>query len=94
MTVISPVCKKTLADWVTVFSLAPVVQDTLRSNPPDSAKIENQLYNGPTASIMNQMLVTGSFDYLALYGSLSEPLFQVATDDSSGAYSLSKNYLK
>lgn len=39
---------------------------------------------------MNQMLVTGSFDYLALYGSLSEPLFQVATDDSSGAYSLSK----
>lgn len=82
--------QKTLADWVTVFSLAPVVQDTLRSNTPDSAKIENQLYNGPTASIMNQMLVTGSFDYLALYGSLSEPLFQVATDDSSGAYSLSK----
>lgn len=82
--------QKTLADWVTVFSLALVVQDTLRSNTSDSAKIENQLYNGPTASIMNQMLVTGSFDYLALYGSLSEPLFQVATDDSSGAYSLSK----
>lgn len=82
--------QKTLADWVTVFSLAPVVQDTLRSNPSDSVKIENQFYNGPTASIMNQMLVTGSFDYLALYGSLPEPLFQVATDDSSGAYSLDK----
>ncbi len=82
--------QKTLADWVTVFSLAPVVQDTLRSNPSDSVKIENRFYNGPTASIMNQMLVTGSFDYLALYGSLQEPLFQVATDDSSGAYSLDK----
>lgn len=82
--------QKTLADWVTVFSLAPVVQDTLRSNPSDSVKIENRFYNGPTASIMNQMLVTGSFDYLALYGSLPEPLFQVATDDSSGAYSLDK----
>ncbi|NOU80449.1 HAMP domain-containing protein [Paenibacillus sp. LMG 31459] len=82
--------QKTIADWVTVFSLASVVQETLRSNTPDSVEIEDQFYNGPTASMMNQMLVTGNFDYLALYGSLSAPMFQVATDDSSGAYSLDK----
>ncbi|AIQ59966.1 hypothetical protein PBOR_25690 [Paenibacillus borealis] len=82
--------QKTIADWVTVFSLASVVQETLRSNTPDSVEIEDQFYNGPTASMMNQMLVTGNFDYLALYGSLSAPMFQVATDDSSGAYGLDK----
>lgn len=80
--------QKTIADWVTVFSLASVVQETLRSNTPDSVEIENQFYNGPTASMMNQMLVTGNFDYLSLYGSLTTPIFQVATDDSSGAYNL------
>jgi two-component system sensor histidine kinase YesM len=82
--------QKTIADWVTVFSLASVVQETLRSNTPDSVEIENQFYNGPTASMMNQMLVTGNFDYLALYGKPSAPMFQVATDDSSGAYSFDK----
>ncbi|WNS44152.1 sensor histidine kinase [Paenibacillus sp. MMS20-IR301] len=79
--------QKTIADWVTVFSLASVVQETLRNNTADSVEIENQFYNGPTASMMNQMLVTGNFDYLSLYGSVPTPIFQVATDDSSGANS-------
>jgi two-component system, sensor histidine kinase YesM len=78
--------RKTIEDWVTVFSLASVVQETLRSKTIDSVEVESNFYNGPTASMMNQMLVTGNFDYLSLYGNKPQPIFQVATDSSSGTY--------
>jgi two-component system sensor histidine kinase YesM len=77
--------KRTISDWVTVFSLSSVVQDGLRSTDELTNSLESQLYTGTMSSIMNQMLVTGNFDYMALYGKPSIPLYQVATDDSSGA---------
>jgi len=77
--------QQSISDWVTVFALSSVVQDNLQKTQPAPNSLESALYSGPTASMMNQMLVTGSFDYLALYGNRNEePLYQVATDDSSG----------
>lgn len=79
--------QQTISDWVTVFTLTNVVQDILRSSSIGSNQVESLLYNGPTASIMNQMLITGNFDYLAIYGKKQDAIYEVATDDSSGAYS-------
>jgi two-component system sensor histidine kinase YesM len=75
--------QKNIADWVTVFSLASVVQEGLINNVSETKELENMLYSGPTASIMNQMLVTKNFDYLALYGRGQQPVFQESTDYSS-----------
>jgi two-component system sensor histidine kinase YesM len=77
--------QKNIADWVTVFSLSSVVQGVLQNDVSEPSKLETMLYSGPTASIMNQMLVTRNFDFLALYGKGMSPLFQESTDDSSGA---------
>ncbi|OMF19113.1 hypothetical protein BK127_08190 [Paenibacillus sp. FSL H7-0331] len=77
--------QKNIADWVTVFSLASEVQSQLQSNLGTSNELETTLYSGSSASMMNQMLLTRNFDYLALYGKGPAPLFQVSTDDSSGA---------
>ncbi|NRF93767.1 sensor histidine kinase [Paenibacillus frigoriresistens] len=77
--------QRTISDWVTVFSLSSVVQDGLQNKDIDKTALESMLYSGTMASIMNQMLVTGNFDYLSLYGADNLPLYQVATDDSSGA---------
>ncbi|MBD0380880.1 sensor histidine kinase [Paenibacillus sp. WST5] len=76
--------QKNIADWVTVFSLASVVQEGLIRHVSESRELESTLYSGPTASIMNQMLVTRNFDFLALYGRGQQPVFQEASDDSSG----------
>ncbi|MFD0693352.1 sensor histidine kinase [Paenibacillus sp. GCM10027628] len=76
--------QKNIADWVTVFSLASVVQEGLINNVGESKELESMLYSGPTASIMNQMLVTRNFDYLALYGKGQQPVFQEASDYSGG----------
>jgi two-component system sensor histidine kinase YesM len=82
------VLQKNIADWVTVFSLSSVVQDVLQNNVSETKELETMLYSGPTASIMNQMLVTNNFDFLSIYGKAAvSPLFQEATDDSSGASS-------
>jgi two-component system sensor histidine kinase YesM len=80
--------QQTISDWVTVFTLTNVVQDILRSGSIGSNQVETMLYNGPTASIMNQMLVTGSFDYLSIYGEKNSALYEVSTDGSNGASSL------
>lgn len=78
--------QRSISDWVTVFILSSVVQKGVQEHI--SENLESSLYNGPTSSIMNQMLVTGNLDYLALYGKFSQPLYQVATDDSSGPIDL------
>ncbi|WP_219836132.1 sensor histidine kinase [Paenibacillus sp. R14(2021)] len=75
--------QKSISDWVTVFILSSVVQKSLQQRSSES-DLEAALYSGPTASIMDQMLITGSVDYIALYGTTSEPLYQVAKDGSSG----------
>lgn len=80
--------QKNIADWVTVFSLASVVQEGLINYVGETNELESMLYSGPTASIMNQMLVTRNFDYLALYGKGLLPVFQEASDDSSGPNTL------
>lgn len=77
--------QKNISDWVTVFSLASMVQDILQTRSVEPDQLERMLYSGPTSSIMNQMLVTSNFDFLSLYGKGTYPLFQQATDDSSGA---------
>lgn len=76
--------QRNIADWVTVFSLASTIQSGLINDGSEPNKLETSLYSGPTASIMNQMLVTRNFDYLALYGTGMTPLFQESTDGSSG----------
>lgn len=81
--------QKSIADWVTVFSLSPVVQNALQTGPANNVDLESQIYSGTMSAIMNQMLVTGNFDYLSLYGQGEQPLYQVATDDSSGPGSFS-----
>ncbi|OMF97607.1 sensor histidine kinase [Paenibacillus sp. FSL R7-0273] len=81
--------QKSIKDWVTVFSLSPVVQDALQNEPDGNVDLESQIYSGTMSAIMNQMLVTGNFDYLSLYGQEEQPLYQVATDDSSGPGSYS-----
>ncbi|KUP21703.1 sensor histidine kinase [Paenibacillus sp. DMB5] len=82
--------QKSIKDWVTVFSLSPVVQDALQNEPDSNVDLESQIYSGTMSAIMNQMLVTGNFDYLSLYGQDEQPLYQVATDDSSGPGSYSR----
>ncbi|MBB3112372.1 two-component system sensor histidine kinase YesM [Paenibacillus phyllosphaerae] len=76
--------QKSISDWVTVFILSSVVQKSLQQRLSES-DLESALYSGPTASIMDQMLITGSTDYIALYGTANDPLYQVAKDGSSGA---------
>jgi two-component system sensor histidine kinase YesM len=78
------VLQKNIADWVTVFSLASVVQDVLHNNASENQGLGSMLYSGPTASIMNQMLVTRNFDFLAIYGKGITPIFQESTDGSGG----------
>jgi len=84
------ILQKNITDWVTVFSLASEVQDVLRQEPARVERLESVLYNGPMASIMNQMLITRNFDFIALYGNGRFPLFQESSDDSSGANDLEK----
>ncbi len=79
------ILQKNIADWVTVFSLASEIQAVLRKDPTESAQLDAVLYNGPMSSIMNQMLITGNFDFIALYGKGRFPLFQESTDGSGGA---------
>jgi two-component system sensor histidine kinase YesM len=77
--------QRSISDWATVFVLSSTVQQALQMQANEQDALEFALYSGPAASLMDQMLVTGNFDYLALYGeSSSDPLYQVATDDSSG----------
>ncbi|WP_248930539.1 sensor histidine kinase [Paenibacillus hamazuiensis] len=80
--------QRNISDWVTVFSLASEVQAALIGDGRTSDRLESSLYSGPTASMMNQMLFTRNFDYLALYGKGASPIFQEATDGSSGAVGL------
>jgi two-component system sensor histidine kinase YesM len=82
------VLQKNIADWVTVFSLASVVQDVLHNNASENQGLGSMLYSGPTASIMNQMLVTRNFDFLAIYGKGITPIFQESTDGSGGGNNL------
>jgi two-component system sensor histidine kinase YesM len=84
------ILQKNIADWVTVFSLASEVQDVLRKDPAQLEQLESVLYNGPMASIMNQMLITRNFDFIAMYGNGKLPLFQESSDDSSGANDFEK----
>ncbi|CAM4012757.1 sensor histidine kinase [Cohnella lubricantis] len=81
--------QRTISDWSTVFILSSAVQSRLQTGGNGGNTLESALYSGPTSSIMDQMLVTGNFDYLSLYGLTDDPLYQVATDDSSGAQPLS-----
>ncbi|MHA7965527.1 cache domain-containing sensor histidine kinase [Paenibacillus sp. CAU 1782] len=77
--------QRSISDWATVFILSSTVQQGLQETATGQNVLESALYSGPAASLMDQMLVTGNFDYLALYGeNSSDPLYQVATDDSSG----------
>nr|WP_255570478.1 sensor histidine kinase [Cohnella sp. CFH 77786] len=77
--------QRTIADWVTVFSLSSAVQNSLQVPDSDKNDLSAALYSGTMSSIMNQMLITGNFDYLALYGQDNAPLHEVATDGSSGS---------
>ncbi len=76
--------QKGISDWITVFAMSSVVQKSLQDPRTEPNYLEATLYSGTTASMMDQMLVTGNFDYLALYGNTNEPLYQVARDGSSG----------
>lgn len=78
--------RKSIDDWATVFSLAAPIQEALRSTTLDTNPIRSSLYTGATASVMNQMLVTKNFDYIAIYGNSPNPLFQESTDGSNGPY--------
>lgn len=78
--------QRSVNNWVTVFILSSAVQQGLHNNWDN---IESVLYTGPTSSIMDQMLVTGDLDYLALYGNTDDPVYQLATDQSSGPLPLS-----
>lgn len=80
--------RKNIADWVSVFSLSSEIQNLLVSSPNQTGPLDTQLYSGPTASLMNQMLVTMNFDYWSLYGQSTAPLFQESTDGSSGSFGL------
>ncbi|WP_228469374.1 sensor histidine kinase [Paenibacillus sp. JNUCC31] len=82
--------QKNISDWVTVFTLSSTIQNRLQNQPASTDKLETELYSGPMASIMDQMLATGNLDYLALYGTKSEPLYQIATDGSYGSGSLNE----
>lgn len=78
--------QKAISNWVTVFAMDPYIQSTLQMEVrPSEGTLDPRLYNGSTTTLMNQMLLTGNFDYVALYGKDGLPLFQVATDDSSGS---------
>ncbi|WP_336788907.1 cache domain-containing sensor histidine kinase [Paenibacillus sp. MMO-177] len=78
--------QKAISNWVTVFAMDPYIQSTLQMEVrPQEGTLDPALYNGSTTTLMNQMLLTGNFDYVALYGKEGPPLFQVATDDSSGS---------
>ncbi|WP_027092279.1 cache domain-containing sensor histidine kinase [Cohnella thermotolerans] len=77
--------QRAMSNWVTVFTMDPVIQKTIQQDKRPAGSLDPMLYSGSTASLMNQMLLTGNFDYVALYGKEGPPLFQVATDDSSGA---------
>lgn len=78
--------QKAICNWVTVFVMDPYIQSTLQMDVrPSEGSLDPALYNGSTTTLMNQMLLTGNFDYVALYGKEGPPLFQVATDDSSGS---------
>ncbi|ACS99573.1 cache domain-containing sensor histidine kinase [Paenibacillus sp. JDR-2] len=78
--------QKAISNWVTVFVMDPYIQSTLQMEVrPQEGTLDPTLYNGSTTTLMNQMLLTGNFDYVALYGKEGPPLFQVATDDSSGS---------
>ncbi|GMK37467.1 hypothetical protein PCCS19_05210 [Paenibacillus sp. CCS19] len=78
--------QKAISNWVTVFVMDPYIQSTLQMEVrPEEGTLDPALYNGSTTTLMNQMLLTGNFDYVALYGKEGPPLFQVATDDSSGS---------
>ncbi|MFC4323967.1 cache domain-containing sensor histidine kinase [Litchfieldia salsa] len=76
--------QKGISDWITVFAMSSVVQKSLQDPRTEPNYLESALYSGTTSSMMDQMLVTGNFDYLALYGKTNEPLYQVARDGSSG----------
>ncbi|GIO15441.1 histidine kinase [Cohnella xylanilytica] len=76
--------QRSMSDWVTVFTMDPFIQKTLRQTERPAEPIDPLLYSGSTSSLMNQMLLTGNFDYVALYGKTGQPIFQMATDDSSG----------
>lgn len=82
------VMQRSISDWITVFSLSELVQSSIRNKDTDPDKLETKMYSGTMSSLMNQMLVTGNFDFLSLYGSDSKPIYQVATDDSSGGLPL------
>lgn len=77
--------QQAMSNWVTVFTMDPFIQKTLRQDTRPSDSLDSTLYSGSTASLMNQMLLTGNFDYVALYGKEGPPIFQMATDDSSGS---------
>ncbi|MFC5471538.1 sensor histidine kinase [Cohnella suwonensis] len=77
--------QRAVSNWVTVFAMDPFIQKTLQQDERPSGSLDPLLYTGSTATLMNQMLLTGNFDYVALYGKDGPPLFQVATDDSSGS---------
>ncbi|WP_209859739.1 sensor histidine kinase [Paenibacillus shirakamiensis] len=80
--------QRNISDWITVFSLAPEIQESLVTKNRVSKRLQTSLYLGQTASIMNQMLFSKNFDYLALYGAEDYPIFQEATDGSNGSGSL------
>ncbi|WP_042224181.1 sensor histidine kinase [Oceanobacillus manasiensis] len=80
--------QNSISDWITVFLMSSVVQDSLQDLTTNSSYLEANLYSGETASMMDHMLVTGNIDYLALYGKKNEPLYQVARDGSSGPSSM------
>lgn len=80
--------RKSIADWVTVFTLAAPVQEALRSAETETDPFRYSLYTGPTASVMNQMLVTKNVDFISIYGKGMYPLFQESTDGSNGPYPL------
>ncbi|WP_242403770.1 sensor histidine kinase [Paenibacillus pini] len=81
--------QRSISDWITVFSLAPEIQEALVTKNQSVNRLDSSLYSGPTASIMNQMLFSKNFDYFALYGGDKDyPIFQEATDGSNGSGSL------
>ncbi len=80
--------QRTMNNWVTVFSIAPVIQNILEQMGARSLLWSRYCSAMRTRRLWIKMLVTGNFDYVALYGKSGLPLFQLATDDSSGAYSM------
>ncbi|WP_143106730.1 sensor histidine kinase [Cohnella sp. OV330] len=80
--------QRAMQSWVTVFSIAPVIQTMLAKEAESQEPLDPLLYSDANSTLIDQMLVTGNFDYVALYGRTGQPLFQLATDDSSGPYSI------